>query len=516
MLKFLSATVAISQITVYANPTISVNSGSICLGDVFTISPSGADSYTISGGSATVSPAANTVYSVTGISTAGCPATNTVTSSLTVAPLPTLSASNGTICSGENFTISPSGGQTYHYSGGTAIVSPVTHTVYTVSGTSSVGCLSANTLTVSVTVNLSPTITVNSGSVCAGDTFTIIPSGTVSYSFEGGASVVTPSVTGSYTVSGQSAEGCISSNTAVSTVTVFALPNLSVNNGAVCAGEVFTLNPSGAISYSFSSGSATLSPATTNTYLISGSNAAGCVASIIATVQVNSLPAVTAHASSTSVCSGQSLTLYGGGAQSYTWSGGISNNVAFYPSATSLYTVTGVSTQSCVKSETVLVTVLLSPSVFVTSSRDTLCVGEPLTLSASGADSYHWNSGALGDTITVVAGPPSYTVTGSSAEGCSSTATLSVFVDECTGISTTVRSSDIVIYPNPGQGVFYIKSDGKVYVQVINSLGQEVFGGSISMDYSELDLQQQAKGIYFIRIYKGLQLVQTDKLIITK
>lgn len=99
MLKFLSATVAISQITVYANPTISVNSGSICLGDVFTISPSGADSYTISGGSATVSPAANTVYSVTGISTAGCPATNTVTSSLTVAPLPTLSASNGTICS---------------------------------------------------------------------------------------------------------------------------------------------------------------------------------------------------------------------------------------------------------------------------------------------------------------------------------------------------------------------------------------------------------------------------------
>ena len=46
---------AVADVTVNAVPVVTVNSGAICAGDNFIISPAGADAYTISGGSATVS-----------------------------------------------------------------------------------------------------------------------------------------------------------------------------------------------------------------------------------------------------------------------------------------------------------------------------------------------------------------------------------------------------------------------------------------------------------------------------
>ena len=65
-------------------PTITVNSGVICAGQSFTINPTGANTYTIQGGSAVVSPSINTTYTVIGTSTAGCVSQAFATSSLTV------------------------------------------------------------------------------------------------------------------------------------------------------------------------------------------------------------------------------------------------------------------------------------------------------------------------------------------------------------------------------------------------------------------------------------------------
>ena len=67
-----------------------------------------------------------------------------------------------------------------------------------------------------------PTITVNSGSVCAGSSFTMSPSGVSTYTYSSGTAVVTPTATSSYSVTGTSAAGCVSSAAAVSTVTVNA------------------------------------------------------------------------------------------------------------------------------------------------------------------------------------------------------------------------------------------------------------------------------------------------------
>lgn len=50
-----------------------------------------------------------------------------------------------------------------------------------------------------MTVNAMPSITVNSRSICAGNSFTINPSGANTYTFSNG-SVVTPTSNTSYTV----------------------------------------------------------------------------------------------------------------------------------------------------------------------------------------------------------------------------------------------------------------------------------------------------------------------------
>jgi hypothetical protein len=62
---------------------------------------------------------------------------------------------------------------------------------------------------------------------------------------------------------------------------------------------------------------------------------------------VNANPTVTALASPTTVCSGQSLTLTGGGASTYSWNQGVTNAVAFNPTASTTYTVTGTSAAGC-------------------------------------------------------------------------------------------------------------------------------------------------------------------------
>lgn len=199
-----------------APPTLTVASGSICAGQSFTIAPSGATTFSYTGGSAVVSPTTTTSYTVTGFNTPGCE--GTAVSTVSVSALPTLTVNSGAICAGQSYTISLSGASTYTISGGSAVVSPTATTNYTITGTSTEGC--ENSIVSSVTVNPLPVITVNSGTICSGQGFTISPSGAASYTISGGASIVFPTTTTSYTVNGLSLENCASALDAVSTVVV--------------------------------------------------------------------------------------------------------------------------------------------------------------------------------------------------------------------------------------------------------------------------------------------------------
>lgn len=202
---------------------------------------------------------------------------------MTVEPLPVISLANGSVCAGLSYTINPNGAFTYTYSGGSAIVSPTVTSSYSVAGTSTAGCISATPGIITITVNPNPVISVNSGSICNGQTFAIIPSGASTYSITGFNFTVNPSTTTGYTVTGTDLNGCINSTPAISTVTVFALPTVtaSSSNSLICINQSATLTASGANSYTWSNSSnvssIVVSPTASTTYSVSGTDNNGCV-----------------------------------------------------------------------------------------------------------------------------------------------------------------------------------------------------------------------------------------------
>ncbi|MBL7912061.1 MAG: hypothetical protein JNJ41_13465 [Bacteroidia bacterium] len=276
-----------SLVPAFVSPTVTIfGSNAICNGATTTFTASGnVITYTWTSGPNnslyTISPTITTTYSVSGTNTAGC-LSNIATKTLSVNPLPVVSVNNGVICYGNSFTITPSGASTYTISGGSSVVTPTANTSYNITGTSSFGCVSSNTAVSSVTVNALPTVSVNSGVICSGDSFTIAPSGTAdTYSYSSGGSIVTPTANTLYTVTGTSTvTSC--TNTAITAVTVNALPTINaVSNASVlCVGQSASLSANGTITYTWNTNATTsvifVSPSVTTTYSVTGTDINGC------------------------------------------------------------------------------------------------------------------------------------------------------------------------------------------------------------------------------------------------
>lgn len=70
-------------------------------------------------------------------------------------------------------------------------------------------------------------------------------------------------------------------------ITVNALPTLTISSGAICAGQSFTISANGASTYTYSGGSAVVSPATSTTYTVIGTSVANCTANALSSIVVN-------------------------------------------------------------------------------------------------------------------------------------------------------------------------------------------------------------------------------------
>ncbi len=416
------------SINVNPNPTIAVNSGTICEGSSFTISPSGATSYTYSGGSSIVSPTVNTTYTITATNFPTCSGLATIVSSVVVIPKPIVTVNSGSVYAGNIFTIIPSGATVYSYSSGWQNVSPVVNTNYIVTGTNAQGCVS-NPVICSVTVNPLPIISVNSGSICSGQNFTMTPSGGTIYIYSNGNNVVSPTTNTNYTITGGDANNCI--NTAISNVNVGVIATpLTVNNGTICSGTSFTIVPSGATTYSYSSGTAVVSPSVSSNYTVIASNSAStCVgtASAVCSVIVNPTPTVAVN--SGTICSGDNFIMVPSGASTYTFSSG---SDIISPATNTIITVTGTDVNGCEDNVGALSSIFVNASPVITTSLSSgvICNGSSAVLTASGANTYSWSTGATTPSIAVTPTATAiFSVNGIGVNNCSNSQTVSVVVD---------------------------------------------------------------------------------------
>ncbi|NDI17762.1 MAG: LamG domain-containing protein, partial [Verrucomicrobia bacterium] len=272
--------------------------------------------------SITINPTVTTSYSVAFTTTAGCIGTSPL-ATVNVNPLPVVSISGSSaICVGETATLVANGANTYTWSNASTAssitLSPASNTSYSLTGTAA-GCIGL--ATTNLTVNANPIITVNSGAICAGQNFTINPNGANTYTIQGGNSVVSPAANTSYTVAGTSTEGCLSQAFATSSLTVNANPIITVNNGVICAGQNFTINPNGANTYTIQGGSAVVSPTSNASFTVAGTSASGCVSQAFATSNLTVNPNPTITVNNGTICAGQNFTINPNGANTYTIQG---------------------------------------------------------------------------------------------------------------------------------------------------------------------------------------------------
>jgi len=166
-------------------------------------------------------------------------------------------------------------------------------------------------------------------------------------------------------------------------------------------------------------------------------------------VTVLTAPTVTATATPTVICSGQSAVLSGSGATSYTWSANAGSattaTVSVSPTSNTTYTVTGAN-GTCTNTQTVSVNVNSAPTLTTTASPTVICSGQSAVLTASGATSYTWSANA-GSVTTATAsvsptGNTTYTVTGANGT-CTSTQTVSVNVNSAPTLTTTASPTVI-------------------------------------------------------------------------
>ncbi|CAN5735621.1 hypothetical protein BH10BAC3_BH10BAC3_31100 [soil metagenome] len=309
-------------------------------------------------------------------------------------------------------------------------VSPVATTAYSITSVSDTYCSNSSPSgNVTVTVNAAPTVTPTNASVCIGNS-----SFQLAYSSTG-----TPN---QYSI----------------TAGTRAMPGFVAISNATLAGNPQSITiPTTGISAGIYDFNLTATNSTT-----------GCISSSTPfTLIVNALPVLSASASSSSVCSGTSLTVTAAPANltSYSWTSSPSASIAAVynptvtPTAATTYTVLGTNSNGCTGTASVAVSVIAGPTLSISPSSTTICDGNSVVLTASGGSTYSWSPAtALSTTAgeSVIASPTTtttYTVTSQNSSGCPSVGTVTVTVSSpvlaispsavtiCSGTSTTLSAT---------------------------------------------------------------------------
>jgi gliding motility-associated-like protein len=423
-----------TAVVVSAVPTLTVANANICSGNSAILTASGAASYTLSPSTVftttiSVNPTTTTNYTITG-SNGAC--TNSIAATVSVTATPTITGvANTTICPTQTVSFTAGGANSFtwqptNFVGATYTISPVSSTTVSVIGSNGT-CTSL--ATASVTIGTGISITVNSPTICAGQTATLTAGGgATSYTWSSGPPntntlSVSPTITTTYTILGTNG-ACSGSNAAV--VTVVSVPSVSVTNSAICSGNSAILTASGAASYTLSpstvfTNSVSVSPNTTTNYTITGSNGT-CTNTIATTVSVTATPTITGVANTT-ICPTQTVSFTAGGANSFTWqpTNFVGATYTIAPVSSTTVSVIGAN-GTCTSLATATVTVdntILSTYTLAVST----CPTETVALFGTGTNSatttYTWSNGV--NTFSQTVAPintTTYVVNGTSLSGC--------------------------------------------------------------------------------------------------
>jgi hypothetical protein len=315
------------------------------------------------------------------------------------------------------------------------------------------------------------------------------------------------------------------------------------NDTAICAGSSVSLlgggiDGTGAYTFSWTpsigltsnnTDTTTSTPASTQPYVVTVTDARNCTATAGVTVTVNSLPTATSNGGGP-YCVGSTIALTSSGGTDFDWIGPDSYVQANTQNPTILgatvamdgvYTVTVTNAAGC--SITATTTVVVNPLPTATASNTgPYCAGGTIQLNSpagSATDDWTGPGGYVANNTqnptratATVAMSGTYTVTVTDVNGCSATATTSVVVTSCTGLEQIKEIESINLFPNPSEGdlnlsIVFKNKPSSALVEIYNSNGSIILIRNYEKPGTELkdnfNLNEQAAGNYFMRITVG-------------
>jgi gliding motility-associated-like protein len=281
----------------------------------------------------------------------------------------------------------------------------------------------------------------------------------------------------------------------------------ALNSQTICPGDSVTVDatgiatdylwfPANGVSCS-SCPVATFSPSSTTPYLLV-SSINNCFDTTNLLIAV-AMPALADAGADVSVCAGAEVQLAGSGNGTYQWSPAVGlssstiSNPTLNPTVITTYTLTVTTATGCTASDEVVVNVFPGFNLN-TSSGTTICIGQSIALSASGADSYSWipeSSLQNPQSPNPQASPTlntTYTVTATDNDGCTASATVVVNVFPQTlnaSVDTLIcKGESLILYAPAGSDFEWVYQQ-----QVISTAGtanaNTIIGGTHTLNYSD-------------------------------
>lgn len=296
--------------------------------------------------------------------------------------------------------------------------------------------------------------TASDDSTCAGNSITLTAPGAANSTYQwfrnntaiGGQTGTTLNVTqsGNYQLFVSNSAHACADTTTKTTITVLPTPVVVADlDQSVCQGTSVTLSATGAQNYNWNNGiqqDVAFTPIATATYTVTGTNVYGCQGQDQVTVTVNNLPIAQSNPDF-EICEGETTTLSATGAILVEWDNSVDNNTPFTPLTTATYTAIITDVNGCKDTTATTITVNSLPTVDAGMDLS-VCIGDSITLNASGADNYNWSNAVTNGSSFAPETSIVITVVGTDVNGCSDDDQLSINVN---ALPTVFAGDDVEV-----------------------------------------------------------------------
>lgn len=387
---------------------------------------------------------------------------------------------------------------------------------------------------------------------CNGGAVTLTGTGAQTYSWApnvANGSTFTPSINQTYTLTGFDANGCSAWDQ-----TNILLENFSIDAGqnlTLCQGDSAVLTATGSPNIIWNNNDVSngipFYPLNSGYITAFATSANGCLASDSVLLTINPAPTINAG-QDYFTCPGDSITLLASGANNLIWNGSIANDTTFVPNASATYVVSGESSSGCFGSDTLQVFYGTFPDLNAGPDLS-VCFGQEVTLTGTGGIFMYWDF-AIDGIPFIPQTSGSYVLFGASNEGCQSTDTVFVSVNEATSNTITASAIDsytlngqtytasgtysqvltnaagcdslltliltldftgldenvgavLSVYPNPAQDLIFLNVDPASVgsnILICDAFGRILIESTIQKEENRLDLREFATGTYLIKV----------------